>query len=144
MSRVHDVAGRYAAAGAVMHQGVSIFAVGDPVGAQLNSAIRRALFVLGDERSEVWNGVLHAANALRWRRMMQPQPREFQTQQPLIDGIVRQAKRLRNLVSDGALLDLIADAAVAVGDTDSPVGGILLESIREVGADGCVGSCQVK
>ena len=111
MSRVHDVARRYAAAGSVMHRGISILAVGDPAGAQLNAAIRRTLFVLGDERSEVWSGVLQAANALRWRRMTQPQPTQFQAQQPLIDDIVRQAKLLRNLVSDGALLDLIAEAA---------------------------------
>lgn len=138
MSRVHDVARRYVAAGSVIHQGISIFAVGDPAGAQLNAAIRRALFVLGDERGEVWNGVLQAANALRWRRMTQPQPLEFQAQQPLIDDIVRQAKRLRNLVSDGALLDLLAEAALAVGETVSPLGSVLLESIQEVGPEACI------
>ena len=138
MSRVHDVALRYESADSVIHQGVSIFAVGDPAGAQLNAAIRRTLFVLGDERSEVWNDVLQAANVLRWRRMTQPQPAKFQTQQLLIEDIVRRAKRLRNLVNDGALLDLLADAAVAVGETDSPLGAILLESIQEVGPDACI------
>ena len=103
MSRVHDVGRRYAAADSVIQSGVTIFAVGDPAGAQLNAAIRRTLFVLGEERSEVWNEVLQAANVLRWRRMTQPQPTRFQTQQPLIDAIVRQANRLRNVVSDGAL-----------------------------------------
>lgn len=138
MSRANVVARRYMAASSLIHHGVSIFVVGDPAGAQLNAAIRRTLFVLGDERSQVWDDVLQAANALRWRRMTQPQPRQFQAQQPLIDDIVRQARRLRNLVSDGALLDLIADAAVAVGETDSPAGAMLLESIQEVGADDCV------
>lgn len=138
MSRVHEVARRYAAAGSVMDQGVSIFSVGDPAGARLNAAIRRTLFVLGEERSEAWTGVLQAANALRWRRMTQPQPMQFQTQQQLVDAIVRQAKRLRNLVSDGALLDLIAEAAIAVGETDSPLGAVLLESIQEVGPEACV------
>lgn len=138
MSRAYDVARRYEAASSLISEGVSIFAVGDPAGAQLNAAIRRTLFALGEERSEVWNGVLQAANALRWRRMTQPQPRPFQTQQRLIDCIVQQAKRLRNLVSDGALLDLIAEAAVAVGETDSPVGAVLYQSIEEVGTDGCV------
>lgn len=138
MRRVHDVARRYVASASLMREGVSIFAVGDPAGAQLNAAIRRALFVLGDERSEVWRSVLQTANALRWRRMTQPQPRAYQTQQPLIDDIVLQAKRLRNLISDGDLLDRIADAAVAIGETDSPVGSALLESIQEVGPDACV------
>ncbi|GAA1309800.1 hypothetical protein GCM10009591_18240 [Brachybacterium tyrofermentans] len=104
----------------------------------MNAAIRRTLFVLGDERSEIWNGVLQAANALRWRRIRQPQPVQFQAQQPLIDDIVRQATRLRNLVSDGALLDLIAEAAIEVGETDSPLGAVLLESIQEVGPQACI------
>lgn len=138
MSRVDRVARRYTAAGAVMQQGVSIFAVGDPEGALLNAAIRRTLFVLGEERGEAWNGVLQAANALRWRRMMQPQPREFQTHRHLIDQVVRQAKRLRNLVGNGALLDLISEGAIAVGETDSPVGKVLFESIQEVGPEGCI------
>lgn len=138
MSRAHDVARRYHASGSLMRQGVSIFAVGDPAGAQLNAAIRRSLFVLGEERSDAWNGVLQAANALRWRRVVQPQPREFHTQQLLIDEIVRQTKRLRNLVGEGALLDLLAEGAAAVGATDSPVGAVLLESIQEVGPRGCV------
>lgn len=138
MSRVRDVARRYEAAGSVIHQGVSIFAVGDPAGAQLNAAIRRTLYSLGDERSEVWNGVLQTANMLRWRRMTQPQPTQFQTQHPLIDDIVRQAKRLRNLVSDGALLDLLAESAVAVGEAASPLGLVLLESIQEVGPEACI------
>lgn len=138
MSRARDVARSYLASGSVMRQGVEIFAVGDPAGAQLNAAIRRTLYMLGDERSEVWNGVLQMASALRWRRMTQPQPRGFQTQQPLIDEIVRQARLLRNLVGDGALLDSIAEGAVGVGETDSPVGAVLLESIHEVGSQSCV------
>ncbi|MBK7721870.1 MAG: hypothetical protein IPI32_06480 [Austwickia sp.] len=138
MSRIHDVARRYASAESLMQQGVSIFAIGDPAGAQLNAAIRRALFVLGDERIEAWNGVLQAANALRWRRMTQPEPREFQTQQPLVDAILRQAQQLKSLVNDGALLALIAEAAVVVSETDSPVGALLLESIQEVGPHKCV------
>lgn len=138
MSRVNEVARRYAAADSVMEQGISIFSVGDSAGAQLNSAIRHTLFVLGEERSEAWDSALQAANALRWRRMTQPQPLRFQTQQPLIDGILEHAKRLRNLVSNGVLLDLIAEAAIAVGETDSPLGAVLLESIQEVGPEACI------
>ncbi|OAN33391.1 hypothetical protein [Microbacterium sp. H83] len=138
MSRAQDVAQRYAASGSLMRQGVSIFAVGDPAGEQLDTAIRHTLFTLGNERTEVWDGVLQAANALRWRRMTQPQPREFQKQQPVIDEVLRQARLLRNLVSDSALLDQIAEGAIAVGESDSPVGAVLLDSIREVGTGDCV------
>lgn len=138
MSRVREVGRRYVAAGSVINQGVEIFAVGDPAGAQLNAAIRRTLLVLGDERSEVWNGVIRAANLLRWRRMTQPQPTQFQAQQSLIDSIVRQANQLRNLVSNGDLLDRLAEASMAVGETSSPLGTVLLESIQEVGPEACI------
>lgn len=138
MSRVHEVARRYNAAESIIQQGASIFAVGDPVGAQLNGVIRRALFELGEERSEAWNNVLHLANVLRWRRMTQPQPAQFQTQQALIDHIEQQAKRLQNLVNDGPLLEAIANAAIAVGETDSPLGKVLLQSIQEVGPEACI------
>lgn len=138
MSRVHDVGRRYEAAASVIHQGVNIFAVGDPAGAQLNAAIRRAVLALGNDRSEIWNGVIQAARVLRWRRMTQPQPAQFQTHQSLIDYIVSQADRLRSLVTNGDLLDLLAEAAVAVGMNNSPLGSVLLESIQEVGPDACI------
>lgn len=68
MSRIQDAIHRYVACRAILDHGVSVFAVGDPAGAQLNVAIRRALFVLGEDRSAVWNDLLQPANALRWRR----------------------------------------------------------------------------
>lgn len=139
MSRVHDLIRRYDACRAVIEHGVSIFAVGDLAGAQLNAAIRRALFVLGEDRSEVWNGLLQAANVLRWRRITQPQPNAYQPGlQQVRDEVVHQATRLHHFVSEEALLDQIAAAASAVGEVDSPVGTLLWESIREVGAESCV------
>lgn len=139
MSRVHDVIRRYEAVSAVLDHGVSIFAVGDPAGAQLNAAIRRALFVLGEERSEVWTGLLQAANALRWRRTTQPQPNSCQPAMAQIgEEVLRQTKRLRHFVGDESLLDQLAAAATAVGESDSPLGPLLLESIAEVGAQQCV------
>lgn len=54
MSRIQDAIHRYVACRAILDHGVSVFAVGDPAGAQLNAAIRRALFLLGEDRSAVW------------------------------------------------------------------------------------------
>ncbi|MFL1592769.1 hypothetical protein NQ854_07695 [Rhodococcus ruber] len=139
MNRVQRTLDRYAAAGAVAERGVSIFTVGDPAGAQLNAAVQRTLLVLGKERSEVWADLLGAANALRWRRMTQPQPNAYQsTQADLVEEILRQTKRLRHFVGDESLLDQLAAAATEVSETDSPVGTVLLESILEVGVHACV------
>ncbi|MEU1994520.1 hypothetical protein ABZ511_08730 [Nocardia gamkensis] len=139
MSRIHDVIRRYDATCAVLDHGVSVFAVGDPVGAQLNVAIRRALFILGEDRSEVWTDLLQVANAVRWRRMTQPQPNSYQPAlAQIVDEVLRQTKRIRHFVADEPLLDQLASGATAVGESDSPVGALLLESIIEVGAQRCV------
>jgi hypothetical protein len=139
MSRIHRVLDRYVAACAVAEHGVSIFAVGDPAGAQLNASIRRAFITLGEDRSEVWTDLLKAANALRWRRITQPQPNAYQPiQSKIVQEVLRQTKRLRNVVDDESLLDQLAAAATVVSETDSPVGAVLLESILEVGASVCV------
>lgn len=139
MTRVNQVVQRYAAVRAVADRGISIFAVGDPAGARLNRAVRRSIFVLGDDRSAIWDDLLQAASALRWRRMSQPQPNAHQpAQAELVAEVVHQANRLRNLVGNESLLDEIAAAATAVGQVDSPVGDALLEAIGEVGAENCV------
>lgn len=139
VNRIQYAMSRYEAASTVARNGVSIFAVGDPAGAKLNAAIRRAKFVLGEERSNVWEDLLGAANVLRWRRVVQPQPNSYHSALGnLVIEIHRQTTRLRHVVGDESLLDQLATAATEVNDTDSPVGGVLLESILEVGAEACV------
>lgn len=139
VSRIHDVIRRYDAACSVLKHGVSIFVVGDPLGAQLNAALRRALYVLGEDRSEVWDDILQAANAARWRRLTQPQPNRHQPGlERIVEEVQRQAKRLRHFVGDEPLLEQLAAAVTAVGESDSPLGALLLESIYEVGPQRCV------
>lgn len=138
MSYIQTVLHRYATASAVAKRGVSIFVVGDPAGSQLNLAIRRTLFVLSEERSEVWTELLQAANALRWRRMTQPQPNAYQpAQAQIVEEVLRQIKRVRNVVDGESLLDQLEAAAIAVSEIDCPAGTLLLESVLEVGVDAC-------
>ncbi|NKR43380.1 hypothetical protein GS503_21665 [Rhodococcus hoagii] len=139
MSRIHDVVRRYDACRAVLRSGVEIFAVGDPAGAQLNAAVRRALFDISEESKDVWDDLLRVASALRWRRMTQPQPNAYSPALlEAVAGVEREVKMLRHFVADETLLDQIGAAATAVGETDSPVGAELLRCIEEVGAEQCV------
>lgn len=139
MSRIHRVLDRYAAARMVAEHGVSIFAVGDSAGAQLNASIHRALVALGEDRSEVWADLFKAAKALCWRRITQPQPNAYQpVQNQIVEEILRQTKRLRRFVGDASLLDQLAAAAMGVSETDSPTGAVLFDSILEVGVSTCV------
>lgn len=138
MSRIRNVIRRYDACRALIRQGVDIFVVGDPAGAQLNAAVRRALYQVGDDGKEVWGDLLRAASALRWRRLTQPQPNTFSPALiEAVNGVLREVKLLRGFVGDESLLDQIAAAATAVGETNSPVAEDLLRSVQEVSADLC-------
>jgi hypothetical protein len=139
MSRIHDVIHHYNACRAMLKHGVDIFAVGDPAGARLNAAVRRALYQVDDDNRDVWGDLIRAANAVRWRRMMQPQPTAYSPAlSEAVAGVLRAAKLLRSFVGDESLVDQVADAATAVGDTDSPVGAELLRSVKEAGTKACV------
>lgn len=139
MTHIHDVIHRYNASRAVLKHGVEIFAVGDPAGAQLNAAVRRALYQVDEDNRSVWGDLIRAANAVRWRRMTQPQPNAYSPAvSEAVAGVQRRARLLRSFVADDSLVDEIANAAAAVGDTDSPVGAELLRSVLEVGTVACV------
>ena len=138
MSRVHDVIRRYEASAEMMRHGVEIFVVGDPAGARLNAAVRRLAFTVSENGSDVWGDLLRAANALRWRRMTQPQPGEFNSAvTEAADAVVREARPLRGAVADEALLDELAAGAQSVRETDSPVGAELRRSIVEADPSIC-------
>ncbi|WP_030055259.1 MULTISPECIES: hypothetical protein [Streptomyces] len=138
MSRVYDVIHRYKACVAIMEHGVDIFVVGDPAGARLNSAVRRLDRVVAENGGDVWGGLLGAANALRWRRMTQPQPGEFHPgAAEAASSVVGKVHMLRGAVADQALLDEITAAARGVCQTDSPVGTELRRSIEEADPSIC-------
>lgn len=139
MSRIYDVIRRYDAARSVISSGVSVFAIGDPVGAQLNAAVRGIRNHVGDDDSTAWAEVLRVSEILRWRRITQPQPNKFSPfVEEMAQTIAQEASRLRNFVDAGELLDQLEGAAMAVATSDNPVGAVLLGSLEEVGPEQCV------
>src|SRR5262245_23470079 len=109
MSRIADLNRRYATAAALLRNGVEIVAVGDPAGARLNAAVRQLLFAVRDDGPGVWDDLVGAAKALRWRLVTQPQP--ITVNPALVEAseeVRRQAGRLRGAVADEALLDELA------------------------------------
>ncbi|AZI57715.1 hypothetical protein EH165_05700 [Nakamurella antarctica] len=139
MSRVEALNLRYAASVALARSGVEIVAVGDPVGARLNTVVRGLLDVVRDDGSDFWEDLVGAAKALRWRLLTQPEPLQFNADvRSAVEQISRQVLRLRGVMAHEALLDNLLAAAYAVGETDPPVGPILLRSIEEVGSGSCL------
>lgn len=139
MSRIHEVISRYNACRAVARDGVEIIAVGDPVGEELNAAVRDTLRSIDDVSSDVRHDLIRAANVLRWRRMTQPQPNRYMVGvEEAAETVRREAKRLKGFVSNQRHVDDILAATEAVLVSDSPVGVELLRCIEEVGAKNCV------
>lgn len=139
MSRIDELNRRYEASASIVRNGVEILAIGDPVGAQLNLAVQRLNLALRDEPSGLWDDMLGAARALRWRRVTQPQPpNENAAVREGAEKVVQQVERLRGGMANDALLDELGNAATAVAASGSLLGEVLLRSILEIGPDVCV------
>lgn len=139
MSRIEALNRRYAASSSLIRHGVEILAVGDPAGARLSAACRQLLLRVGEDGPGLWDDLLGSVKSLRWRLTAHPQPIEFNP--ALREGaaeVFRQTRRLRGAVTEEALLDELAAAAEGVTAQDPVLGGILLRSVQEVGADDCV------
>lgn len=139
MNRLDALNQRYAATANLVRTGVEIIAVGDPAGARLNAAVRRLLALVKEEGGGYLDDLAGAAKALRWRRVTQPQPLEFNSSLfDLAGEVTKRATRLRGAIGDQGLLDELAAAAALVASTNSAVGQALLRSIEKVGADSSV------
>jgi hypothetical protein len=139
MNRIDALNQRYAAAASLVSTGVEIIAVGDPAGARFNGAVRRLMALSKEEGGSYLDDLLGAAKALRWRRVTQPQPLEFNPDlSHLAAEVTKHAARLRGAIADQNLLDELAAAAALLASSDPVVAEVLLRSINEVGADSSV------
>ncbi|MCY3662768.1 MAG: hypothetical protein OXH28_08070 [bacterium] len=139
MKRIEALNARYAAVKSLLGYGVEILAVGDPPGARLNSAARQLVRAASDDEPDVWDDLIGAIKALRWRRITQPQPVLLNpATKNAAQRVAHEVTRLRGAVADEELLDEVNAAAAAVAESNSPVGSVLLRSIEEVGAGSCV------
>lgn len=134
MSRIIELDQRYAASASLVRHGVEIVAVHDDLGARFDSATR-ALFRLSQRDGPgVWDNLVAAAKALRWRLITDPAPINENPQlEQFANEVGLQARRLMGAVDEESLLREISDAAAAVCTRDPHVSRILLESLAEVG-----------
>lgn len=139
MSRIRTLNRLYADSAALVRGGVEIVAVGDPAGARFNAAVRRLMIALRDDGPGLWDDLVGAAKALRWRIITQPQPTEFNPGLVrLVEEVARHARHLREAVADQALLDELEASSVAVASADPVLGNALLHDCLEAGVDDCI------
>lgn len=141
MTRLEATAARYERSASLMRNGAELDVVVDPVGSRFDEAARRLILLARDDSGGLWDDVVAPTKALRWRLLTQPQPAEFGVSvQEASTAVAAIARDLRAAVSaeTQSLLDELAAAAEAVAATDSVVGGVLLESIREATVEGAV------
>lgn len=139
MSRIRSLNQRYAASAALARSGVQIIAVGDPAGSRFNVAVRRLMITLHDDGPALWDDLVGAAKALRWRLITQPQPLVFNPGLiHMAEEVRRHARRLRGAVGDQGLLGELAASAAGVVEGDPVVGSALLRDCVEAGTETCV------
>ena len=133
MNRIEALNARYEAVRWLIRYGVEIVAVSDPPGARASAAVKQLLQAVQDDGLEIWGDLIGALKLLRWRRVAQPQPVAFnQATQEGAQQVVQEVNRLRGAVASSALLDEVEAAAIALAESDSLVGTVLLRSINEV------------
>lgn len=139
MTAIDALNRRYAACAGLMRNGVQIVAVGDPGSARFNAAVRRLLIAHRDDGPGLWDDLVGAAKALRWRLITQPQPiRHNDGLVQLAHEVQRQARRLRGAVADRSLLDDLTDSASELALRDPVVGSSLLRDCVEADPATCV------
>ncbi|MEI2638746.1 MAG: hypothetical protein V9F03_07090 [Microthrixaceae bacterium] len=138
MTRIAALNWRYIATAQLQRGGTEIIAVGDPAGARLSANIRQLTAAVDYDDSGTWGDLVGAGRALTWRRLVQPQPVEFNPGlQHAAEAVLRHAGRMRGSVAIDDLLDAVSVSSRAVAASDSPVGAVLLRSIEEVGVRAC-------
>ncbi|MEU2200621.1 hypothetical protein [Isoptericola sp. NPDC019482] len=139
MTTVAQLNQRYQAVADLARNGLEITSVGDPVGAPFDSAARSLLRGASDDGHGLWDDLVGAVKALRWKMLAYPAPIAVNAALPeAVAKVIDQCRRLRGAVADAGLLDSLQTSAEAVAVSDPAVGRLLLESIEEVVAENCV------
>ncbi|TQM31300.1 hypothetical protein [Nocardia bhagyanarayanae] len=141
MSRIAALNTRYERTTRLMSTGVGIVAVGDPISARVDAAVRHVYVLVRDNIPGIWDDLLGAAKALRWRLMTQPQPRQFNAALlQAVTAVIDESVRLRQVAGPVVqqAIDELATAAEEAATADPAAGGVLLESLKDAGSDGCV------
>lgn len=136
MSRVTELDYRYAASGVLALHGVELIAVHDALAARFDAVTRRLLRLIDRDSPGVWDGLAGAAKSLRWRLSTEPLPIAYNEALALgVQQVVEQVTQLRGAVGEPELLREMTHAAAALLTCDPLIGGILVDSVREVGVD---------
>lgn len=136
MTRVALLNARYERSAALAVSGVEIVAVGEPHGAAFDDALRRLFLLVREDTSGLWDDLLGAAKALRWRHATQPQPMAFNPAvQQMSATVVAEALKLRPAVGSEVreALTALNATATTLAEHDSCLGAALFEAIEEAG-----------
>ncbi|MEJ7647728.1 MAG: hypothetical protein WKF57_01580 [Nakamurella sp.] len=136
MTRVELLNARYERSAALAVSGVELVAVGEPHGAAFDDALRKLFLLVRDDMSGLWDDLLGAAKALRWRHATQPQPLQFNPAvQQMSATVAAEASMLRPAVGSEVreALTAVAATAAALAEHDPFLGAALFEAIEESG-----------
>lgn len=133
----------YAAAASIARPGamVETVSISDPEGSRFNASLQELSVAVQDGDPAHWNELLMVARQFRWRRVTEPYPARYgHGREELVSALCGLARQRKVVAGEATrrILDELSESAVAVaGNDDHPAGGVLLQSIEEVGASEC-------
>lgn len=139
MSRINELDQRYEASASLVQNGVEVVAVRDSFGKRFDVAVRSVYRLIQRDGPDVWDRLFGAAKALRSRLITDPMPMEYNDRLKIaVDEVDRGSRLLMEAVDEEDLLREISDAAAGLCSRDPLLGGVLLESLEEVGPGSAV------
>lgn len=139
MSQVKELDKRYADSASLVRHGVEVVAVRDDLGKRFDVAVRSVFGLIQRDGPDVWDQLFGTAKALRYCLITDPMPIEENARlKDLADEVVRESRLLMGAVDEDDLLREISDAAAALFSRDPLVGGVLLESLDDVGLESAI------
>lgn len=137
--QINELDQRYAASASLVQHGVEVVAVRDNFGKRFDADVRSIFRLIQRDGPGVWDQLFGAAKALRSRLITDPMPIEYNDRLKIaVNEVDHESRLLMGAVDEEDLLREISDAATALCLRDPLLGGVLLESLDEVGSGSAI------
>ena len=138
LSQVGD---RYEAARCISQGTAELHAVADEAGARLDLAVQRLGYHVRGEDPEIWQDLLSAARAMRWRLVTNPAPPAYRAPDgELLEALTNTCGHMGRTVDEQTRLLLadLTDRASQAHTASRPTGTALLEALADLDFRSCV------
>lgn len=122
------------------YSSIEIYMVSDKIGADIDSALRK-LIVETEHDEDIFSQLISKVKILRWHALTSIQPRKYNPKiDDCLDLVLAEAAHLFPGVDSSfhECIQALTTTCKSAQDCDSPLGDLLIDSIREIGDESCL------